>query len=292
MIKFVKTSNQRTVKESFSIEGPTPYMDDHVTKVRVEPARSGFRFIVEGEVIKVNGASTKFTDGIHATYLTNDNGKDVRLTEHLLSALFGMGVTAADIYLEGSNQVPVPDRTAQIFCREIKRVGIKETEEPLLSAKVIKDIYFTDNLGSFVVIRPSDTTKVSALVQFSNLFDDQYLKIELSPESYWNEIMWARPFIRSDCATNTDYLNAVKLLKAFPRKMEDSPTMVRSNGVWVTGIKPLEPVRHKILDIIGDLTTLGFPLQADMSFVRPGHEFHRKLINFLVSNYLSNRAIF
>ena len=281
MIELVKTGNQRTVKESFSVDGPTPYMDDRITKVRVESARSGFRFIVEGEEIKVNGASIKSTDGIHATYLTNNNGKDVRLTEHLLSALSGMGVTAADIYLEGSNQVPVPDRTAQIFCREIKRVGIKETKEPLLSAKVIKDIYFTDNLGSSVVVQPSDITKVSALVQFSNLFDDQYLKIELSPESYWNEIMWARPFIRSDCAINADYLNAVRLLKAFPKKMEDSPAMVRSNGVWVTGIKPLEPVRHKILDIIGDLTTLGFPIQADMTFIRPGHEFHRKLIEYL-----------
>lgn len=281
MIELIKTGNQVTVKESFSVEGPTPYMDDHITKVRVDPARSGFSFVVEGEKIKVDGASTKSADGIHATYLTNERGKDVRLTEHLLSALSGMGVTAADIYLEGSNQVPVPDRTAQIFCREIKRVGIIETEEPLLSVKVVKDIYFTDNLGSSVVIRPSGTTKVSALVQFSNLFDDQYLKVELSPENYWNEIMWARPFIRSDCATNADYLNAVKLLKAFPKRMEDSPAMVRSNGVWVTGIKSLEPVRHKILDIIGDLTTLGFPILADMSFVRPGHEFHRKLIGYL-----------
>lgn len=281
MIELVKVGNQRTVGESFSVDGPTPYMDDHITKVRVESAQSGFRFVVGSEEIKVNGGSTKSTNGIHATYLTNGNGKDVRLTEHLLSALTGMGVTAADIYLEGSNQVPVPDRTAQIFCKEIKRVGIKDTREPLLSIKVKKDIYFTDNLGSSVVIRPSDTAKVSALVQFLNLFDDQYLKIELSPENYWNEIMWARPFIRSDCATNDDYLNAVKLLRAFPKKMEDSPAMVRSNGVWITGIKPLEPVRHKILDIIGDLATLGFPIQADMSFVRPGHEFNRKLVEYL-----------
>ena len=281
MIKIIKTGNHRTIRGAFSVEGPTPYVHNHTTKMTVRSAKSGFRFIIGEEEIKVNGANTKFTNGIHTTYLTNNKGQDVRLTEHILSALSGMGATAADIYLEGSNQVPVPDRTAQIFCKEIKRVGLKDTTKSLLSVKVMKDIYFTDNLGSFVIMRPSDTTKISALIQFSHLFDDQYIKLELSPENYWNEVMWARPFIRTDCATNDDYLDAIKLLKAFPKKMEDAPAMVRSNGVWITGIKPLEPVRHKVLDIIGDLATLGFPIIADMSFVRPGHEFHRKLIKYL-----------
>lgn len=281
MIELVKIGKQCTIREPFSIDGPTPYLEGHTTRVKVMPAQSGISFFVEGEEIKVIGANTKSADGIHATYLTNSNGKDVRLTEHLLSALSGMGVTAADIYLEGSNQVPVPDRTAQIFCREIRKVGIKNTREVLLCAKVIKDIYFTDGLGSTVVFRSCAKTKISALVQFSNLFEDQYLKLEISPDNYWNEIMWARPFIRCDCPTNKDYLDAIRLLKAFPKKMEDSPAMVRSNGVWITGIKPMEPVRHKILDIIGDLTTLGFPMLADMSFIRPGHEFNRKLIEYL-----------
>ncbi|MFA6518654.1 MAG: UDP-3-O-acyl-N-acetylglucosamine deacetylase [Candidatus Shapirobacteria bacterium] len=281
MIELIKIGKQRTVREPFIVDGPTPYLDNHTTRVKVVPAQSGFRFFVRGGEIKVIGANTKSTDGIHATYLTNRSGKEVRLTEHLLSALTGMGVTAADIYLEGSSQVPVPDRTAKIFCREIKKVGIKDTREDLLCAKVVKDIYFTDGLGSFVIFRPCDTTKISALIQFSSLFEDQYLKIELNQENYWSEIMWARPFVRVDCPTNDDYLKAIRLLRAFPKKMEDSPAMVRSNGVWVTGIKPMEPVRHKILDIIGDLTTLGFPIQADMSFIRPGHEFHRKLIGFL-----------
>ena len=268
MVELVKIGKQCTIRKSFSIVGPTPYLKNHLTKVMVTPTRSGISFFVDDEEIKVIGSSTKSADGIHATYLANNKGQDVRLTEHLLSALTGMGVTAANIYLDGSNQVPVPDRTAQPFCQEIRRVGIKQTYKDLIAAKVKKDIYFTDGLGSSVLIKPSDTLKISALIQFPNLFEDQYLKTELTPENYWNELMWARPFIREDCPTNKDYQKAIRQLKAFPKKMEDSPVMVRSKGVWVTGIKPLEPVRHKILDIIGDLTTLGYPILADLSFVK------------------------
>jgi len=214
MIELVEAGKQITIRKSFSVVGQSPYIKNHITRVKVVPAQSGIKFIVDREEIKVLGANTKSADGIHATYLTNNNGKDVQLTEHLLSALSGMGVTAVDIYLEGSNQVPVPDRTAQIFCKEIRKVGTENTKEPLLCAKVTKNIYFTDGLGSSIVFRPCETTKISALVQYSNLFEDQYFKLELSPEEYWNEIMWARPYIRSDCPTNNDYLNATRLLKS------------------------------------------------------------------------------
>ena len=283
MIKIVKQGKHTTVGDKFSITGQSPYMKDHVTKVTVSPKESGICFFVDGEKIKVTGLSMKPSGGVYATFLSNNQGKVVKLTEHLLSALTGMGVTAANIELEGSNQVPVPDRTAQFFCQEIKRVGIVKTKVDLLVAKVIKDIYFTDELGSVAILRPDDGLKVSALVQFLNLFEDQYLKVDITLDNYWSEIMWARPFLRCDCPTNDDYLSAIKSLKSFPKEMEKSPAMVRSNGVWINGMRPLEPVRHKILDIIGDLSVLGYPLKADVCLIRPGHEFHRKLIGFLLT---------
>jgi UDP-3-O-[3-hydroxymyristoyl] N-acetylglucosamine deacetylase len=279
MIKIIKQGNHRTIKRAFSISATSPYIENHQTNLIVQPNEKGIVFVSNGKEITVSHSSNVYANGIHATFLNNGNGGTVKLSEHLLSALTGMGVTAARLVLD-TDQVPVPDRCAETFCREIENVGIEETDSRLEVAVVTEDIWFEDN-GSFAFLRPSKIPKISALVQFAHLFEDQYLKVNLDQESYWNEIMWARPFIRVDCPDEASYLTAISKLSGMPKNIAKSTVLVRSNGKWVTGIKPQEPVRHKILDAIGDLTTFGYPIIADISLVRPGHDFHRKLVNYL-----------
>jgi len=284
MIKLLPKGKKVTLKESFSITAATPYIPNHRTTVTVKPYDKSIKFIInrghKKVSIPVRGENNLSAKGLHTTILGNSKGK-VRLTEHLLSALTGMGVTACEIELINSDQVPVPDRTAETYSKLIAAAGLKKTRVDNIVAVVTKDIYFTDGMGSLAILQPSGKTKFFAFVQFKQIFEDQFFKIELNPENYWNEIMWARSFLTRECENERDWREVVKRLPSLPSKMKNSPVVVKSRGKWVTGIKPLEPVRHKILDAIGDLTTLGYPILADITLIRPGHEFHHKLVNYL-----------
>lgn len=278
-IELVNQGYHKTIKKQFVIKGPSPYAVNTSNRAVFKPARSGIRFIYRRKIVQLKPENNSDAHGVHATHVSA-NGVTIVLTEHILSALMGMGITACDIELLDTNECPVPDRSSETISKRLAEVGSVETDRTLTVAKVTKEIAFMSD-DSFAILRPSEKFEISALLQYKNLFEDQYFKIEVNPNTYINEICWARSFLRRDCPNEEMYRHETKTLLSFPKKMVNAPVMVRSNGVWITGMKPLEPVRHKILDAIGDLSTFGMPLLADVTLVRPGHWFNRKLVQHL-----------
>lgn len=284
MIKLEKQGLKRTIKNEVTMEGPTPFIADHVTKMTIRPADDVIKFKVPFEnekvVIPVDSKHTKSANGEHTTLVANSRG-EVKTVEHLLATLVGLKIDACEIELDGSNQVPVADASAEAFTKLLLAVEKIETENQRLVAMVTETITFKDDEGSYAILRPSESLKVSAVIQFPGLIGEQYFCFKDEPLNFYNELSWARSFIRRSCDTKVWEL-CRQAIPALPKNIKDSPVLVFDDGGWIVGPKTSdEPVRHKILDALGDLRTLGYPIVADILLVRPGHEFNRKLVNYL-----------
>ncbi|EKE05809.1 MAG: hypothetical protein ACD_19C00176G0031 [uncultured bacterium] len=113
---------QYTLKKSVSISGQTPFISNHQTKMIIRPANSGIRFICANNKLKstieVNCKNTTSANG-ESTTLIGNKKTTVKTVEHLLSALSGLGINACEIELIGSNQVPVPDTSSEIFTNKL-----------------------------------------------------------------------------------------------------------------------------------------------------------------------------
>lgn len=137
---------------------------------------------------------------------------------------------------------------------------------------------------------PSETFDISAFIQFPDPVGQSYYGIkDLTPDKYLREISWARSFIRSGVSQKTWEKKIMKVIPALPKDMSKSQVLVANeDGYWITPLKRKdELVRHKVLDLIGDLRLLGMPIKGNIHVARPGHEFNRRLVSFLsdIGNY-------
>lgn len=275
---------QTTIAREIVITGQTPFIANHETRMTIRPSRGGIRFIVtkngKKRIVDVISKNTTSASGENTT-LVSSGGVEVKTVEHILSSLSGLGINACEIELEGSNQVPVPDSSSECFTNGLLKSGKNNTAEGRIIARVQSDIFFTDDKGSLAILRPSDKLTISVLIQFPEPIGEQYIKVELNPKNYVKDICWARSYVRRNCDEEV-WRICREQIPALPEDMTKSPILVFNNNVWV--VKPKvndEPARHKLLDALGDLSTLGYPLVADVTLVRPGHEFNRKLVNYL-----------
>lgn len=214
-----------TIKKSIIISGQTPYIANHQTKMILHPATCGIRFKYSHNKIKhivnVNCKNTKSANGENTTLIASKSST-VKTVEHILSALSGLGITACDIELMGSNQVPIPDTSSETFTKKLIKNGIIKTSANKTVAKIINDIYFSDNNGSSVIARPSKKLNISVLIQFPKPIGEQYLKYTINPKTYLNKICWARSYIRRDCDTKVWKL-CRKQIPGLPKDINKSP---------------------------------------------------------------------
>lgn len=279
MIKIVTHKGFLILAKPVQITGVAPFSQNQLVTMTLFPRHTpGYEFCFQDCVVPVNFKHTKPGNGEHTTLIANSQ-TEIICTEHILSALYGIGVMAATISLSGVNQVPAQDSSASSFIRAIDQAGLAKSAGVVPVAKVIQDIYFSNNDGSSAILRPYDGLRISCLIQFSEPIGEQYFRVSI--EQYRKQISWARSFIRS--SYNEEMWNRVRqTLPMLPQDVKKSPILVFQDDNWI--VKPrvkTEAVRHKILDAIGDLATLGYRLEADITIIRPGHEFNRKLVNYL-----------
>lgn len=285
-LSFEEMDRNKTISREIEITGPTPYLPNHRTTVILKPDDTGIIFNHEDLEISVEPKYSADPRGVHATSLEKDGDKIISI-EHLLSALTGLGVTSCRIELIGSNQVPMVEFSAKPYTDSIVNVGVEAVDKTRGVIVVKKDIFFEFE-NSYAILRPSidKITTVSALIQFPKPIGEQYFSTELNPENYINEVSWARSFIRASC-DDKYWEKAVQSVPCLPQKLLDSPIPLFRDEEWV--VKPLasdEPVRHKLLDSIGDLSVLGYPIIGNITFIRPGHRFNHFLVKYL-SNLLT-----
>lgn len=203
-------------------------------------------------------------------------GERISTVEHFLSALYGMEVDNAVVEVDGP-ELPILDGSALRIADAIDFVGTVESPVPRRYLWVSRNEKLRHN-GSLVALAPSENLEILVTVDFpGTLIGKQWLKFRLTPETFLNEIAPARTFVLRE---QIDSLWATGLAKGG----------TLDNAIVVDGDKihngeglrfPDEFVRHKLLDIIGDLALLGRPVRGFLLAVRPGHTMNRCLTEYL-----------
>ncbi len=202
----------------------------------------------------------------------------VRTVEHLLAILFVMGIDSLDIELD-ADELPIMDGSAGPLARAILAAGIRPLTERKTVIRIVRPWTISENNAS-ISLRPDGDFSVSYTIEFSHpSIGRQQLSLTLSRRAFLSGIAPARTF---------GFLGDVRELRrrglALGASMEN--TVVLDAAKIVSGPLrfPDEFVRHKILDLTGDLALLGHPLLGRFEAERAGHDLHLKAVRFLAEH--------
>ncbi len=197
--------------------------------------------------------------------------------EHLLAALAGVGVSSALLLVDGP-EIPLMDGSAQPWVEAIAEVGLKALGPRPLTSPLSAPITLQHG-QSFVTALPSERLRLAAAIEFAQpAIGRQLFSLELTPEAFVEQIAPARTF---GFKQQVEQLLAAGLIKG--GALDNA--LVCDGDSWVN--PPLrfadEPVRHKLLDLLGDLALAGLP-QAQVFAFRGSHGLHTALAAALVSS--------
>jgi len=241
-------------------------------RVEIAPAPpdTGYVFVSGG--VRIPAIAEYAIESDMATVLGRD-GVTVSTVEHVLSALMGCGIANAELRVEGP-EIPVVDGSARAFCDAIARAGIVPQKRPRAAVRLSEPFGIADG-DRAIIAMPARNLRVRFVADFPPPVGTQYRDIGIDPQSYDREIAAARTF---------GYLHDVEALRARGLARGGSlenAVVFDSDGPLRPLLWPDEVVRHKILDLLGDLALLGAWLEADVIAVKSGHRLHARFARAL-----------
>ncbi|MBW4439886.1 MAG: UDP-3-O-acyl-N-acetylglucosamine deacetylase [Plectolyngbya sp. WJT66-NPBG17] len=269
----------RSLSEAFSCHGVGLHTGA-VATARVLPAESGRgRYFVRTDLPDAPEIPARIEfvrETMLSTELVNGDAK-IRTVEHLLASLAGMGIDNARIEVDGA-EVPLLDGSARSWTSAIAQAGvIEQTAE--VSSFIITEPVFVRHGDAFVAALPSAELRFSYGIDFElSAIGNQWHSWQFDPDTFAQEIAPARTFGFAD---QIEQLRANGLIKG--GSLENA--LVCSTDGWIN--PPLrfsnEPARHKLLDLIGDLSLLGtFPTAHFLAY-KASHGLHTQLVRQLLS---------
>jgi UDP-3-O-[3-hydroxymyristoyl] N-acetylglucosamine deacetylase len=260
---------QRTLRRSISCAGIGLHSGQKVTlSLRPASANSGIRFRRSDLGGLEVAATVQHVGGIHyATGLMRDAVK-VDTVEHLLAAFVSLGIDNAVVELN-SPEVPIMDGSAAPFIYLIHEAGVKQLGQPRRYLKVLRPLSLARGDKS-IALYPCDSFRVTYSIAFDHpLLHHQSRSLKITEASFVEEIAPARTFT---------FLKEVEMLRqqglALGGSLENA-VVIGDTGVLNHALRfEDEFVRHKILDVIGDMALLGYPLLGHLVAHRGGHALH------------------
>lgn len=307
--------NQRTIEKSCSISGIGLHTGNKVT-LTFHPSKpnTGIRF----KRIDIPDSPEIPADIEHVI----DNRRDttlgignvtIRQVEHVLAAVYGLEIDNILIELD-SNEPPVGDGSALPFVEVLQSAGFVEQDSPKDYLVIEETIAYSDpSHGIDMVVFPSDELRITFMVDYRNpALGTQYTSMYSLTDEFVKEFAGARTFcflheveelydqglIRGGNLDNAivivDREITPEELKALGQKFGYKEAIsIGENGIL--GGKQLryynEPVRHKVLDLIGDLALLGVPLKAHVMAARSGHAAHVELVEKIRKIYKKKQIV-
>jgi len=271
---------QRTIKKPAFCEGIGLHSGRQVRMtLKPAPVNAGITFVrtdlggVEITAIASNTAATSY-----ATTLSQ-NGASVQTVEHLLAAFAGLGIDNIVVELDGA-EAPVLDGSAGPFVRLIADAGVQNQEKPRPMLKVLRPVIVREG-NKQLAIWPSEMPSISYFIDFNHpMLKEQSFNYTVSEEDFIREIADARTFgFLSDVQT----LRANGLAKG--GSMENAVILGDQTVLNEDGLRYQDEfVRHKILDLIGDLFLAGMPIIGHVVAHKSGHGLNTKLAAKLLEN--------
>jgi len=207
-------------------------------------------------------------------------GKDYKIQtiEHLMAALYAFGIDSAVIELNG-NEIPIMDGSASPFVQAILKAGIKLLPEKKKVIKILKPFIIKEKEAS-VSFYPDSDFKITYCIEYDHpVIQKQELSLSINLKNFVTEIAPARTF---------GFLKDVPALRAqglaLGGSLENAIVLDEKDVISGPLRYPDEFVRHKILDLIGDLCLLGSPILGHFKVLKAGHALHLKAINFILDS--------
>lgn len=268
---------QRTISREVTIKGKALHTGDDV-HLTLKPAAVDTGVIFKRTDLygkpEIRSRVDFVSELVRSTTISSGYTK-IHTVEHVLSALHGLAIDNVMIEMDAS-EPPIMDGSARAFVELIKEAGPVEQEKERVYFQIDSPVSIIRGNSSIVAL-PSDTFKVSCTSTDDRGIHTQHLSLEIDPETYEKEISSARTF--------TVYEEIEELLKMGKIRGGSLENAVVLKGDKVLSKEPLrfkdEFVRHKILDIVGDLFLLGMPLKAHIIAMRPGHAINSELTRAL-----------
>ena len=214
----------------------------------------------------------------YATTLMN-RGVWISTVEHLLSALYGLGIDNAFIELDNF-EVPILDGSGLPYTEAIHRAGIVALDAPRNYMRIVKSFALEEH-GKTIAIHPSDTFSIEYEIGFPHpLIGDQKLEIEITPENYSNLVAPARTF---GFYHEVEKLQASGLVRG--GSLENAIVLTEKGMLNETSLRFADEfVRHKILDLLGDFALVGQAVLGRIVANRAGHALHTRFVAELLNS--------
>jgi UDP-3-O-acyl N-acetylglucosamine deacetylase len=265
--------HQRTIKRPTVIYGLGLHSGNRTGMVlQPLPPNSGIHFLTLPAEKVISAHVSRVADTEYATTLSRD-GESIQTVEHLLSALHANGITNLLIKVHG--EIPVLDGSALEFCKAIEEAGI-ESQRVARQELVVDRTYEVvgENPSERLTIEPYDGFRVAYQLRYPPPIGEQSFEFDMvSFEAYRAEIAPARTF---------GFMRDLKMMTELGLGSGgrlDNCILVGEDNVVNTQLRfPDEFVRHKILDIIGDLYLLGFSIRGKVTARLTGHRDNIELL--------------
>ena len=280
---------RKTIKNTIEISGIGLHKGEEI-KLTLKPSENNDergiifkRIDVSGKnnVIKVDYRN--LFDLERGTNIRNEDDVKVHTIEHFLSSLSITGVTDILVEISG-NELPILDGSSIGFVEKLLEAGIVELNEEIEPVVITEPVIFSDEkTGKYVMALPYDGFKISYTIDFNHSFlKSQYYELEVNLENYIENIAKCRTFAFD---YEIDFLKKNNL--ALGGSLENAVVVGADGPLNPEGLRyPDEFVRHKILDIIGDLYVLGMPIKAHIIAIKAGHYVNSRLTEMIAKKYL------
>ena len=259
------TQPQRTIRKSVVLYGLGLHSGRRTgMAIQPLPPNSGIHFVTLPANTHIPAFVSEVAETDYATTVSS-NGDSIRTVEHLLSALHAYGVTNLLIKVHG--EIPVLDGSALEFCKSLEDAGVEEQNEPRKELVIDRRYEVGDSEEKVLSVEPADDFSISYRLSYPPPIGEQSFEFRLaSPQQYRQEIAPARTF---------GFMRDMKMMNELGLASGgrlDNCILVGEDNVINTELRFADEfVRHKILDIIGDLYLLGYPIQGRVTAQLTGH---------------------
>jgi len=276
-------ARQTTIAREVELQGKGVHSGAPVS-VTLHPAgpNTGLKFLVNkrGRIIAEIPGEVGYVKNLTlCTVIGDDSGVSVGTVEHLLAALRGLSVDNCYIEID-SKEVPIMDGSAAPFVEAIDQAGIRELPEPRKYIKVLKPIRVEEG-ASWGELTPHSGFHLDIEINFDTpLIGQQRLAFDINPGVFRHELSIARTF-----GFMHDVEKLWKAGLALGASLDNTIAIGEDRILNREGLRcPMEFVRHKMLDAVGDLALSGYPLLGAYRSVRGGHRLNASVLKALFAD--------
>ena len=275
--------NQKTINSSITLEGTGLHSGKNV-RICIKPAEPNTGIIFKRVDLKINNIVypnfNNVTNTSLNTTISNEYGVRVSTIEHLMGALFGLGIDNVLVEID-NEEVPILDGSAKEFVSKIFSVGIKSSEIPIKIIKIKKKVEFQDG-NRFISIEPS---KLSLNIEFELKYENSVIGNQKNTIKVYEDDLTDIYNSRTFCLfEDIEKIRSIGLAKGGSL---DNAIVVKDKEVLNKGglRNKNEFVNHKILDCMGDLYLVGYRLIGSIKCKQGGHSLTNRLLRKLFSDH-------